>query len=282
MLTHLPLSFCRSLSFCLPYILCSVSLLPVPPTVTVSPDKPVIASGNDVQLNCSGTTSAYYVVWYKNGALIYGEDLTVPYILMQPPQGITVDSSYTMMISTLTIELSEFSDSGSYTCAVSCRARGVQFGMIPANLQDTSDVRVYGKSKYDYSIPSVASEFGKEHTTFICLCPSLGHPAPPNGLSAVIKLDDTSPVTANISWMALMDNVTGIPPGENQTLRYLVEVSTSTSAVLFNATVDHPTNTVEAPNLPACENLTVSVTAENLFFNGASVSEYFMTVEQGW
>ena len=79
-----------------------------------------------------------------------------------------------------------------------------------------------------------------------------------------------------------MDNVTGIPPGENQTLRYLVEVSTSTSAVLFSTTVDHPTSTVEAPNLPACENLTVSVTAENLSFNGTAASESFMTVEPGW
>ena len=115
-----------------------------------------------------------------------------------------------------------------------------------------------------------------------CLCTSLGRPAPPNELSAVINQDDTSPVTANISWMALMGNATGIPPGENQTLRYFVEVSNSTSAVLFSATVDHPTNTVEAPNLPACENLTVSVTAENLFFNGTAAFEDFLTVEPGW
>ena len=79
-----------------------------------------------------------------------------------------------------------------------------------------------------------------------------------------------------------MDNAIGIPPGGNQTLRYFVEVSNSTSVVLFSATVDHPTNTVEVPNLPACENLTVSVTAENLFFNGTSASEDFMTVEPGW
>ena len=89
------------------------------------------------------------------------------------------------------------------------------------------------------------------------------------------------PVTAVISWMALLDNATGIPPGGNTSLRYFVEVSNSTSAVLFSATVDHPTNTVEAPNLPACENLTVSVTAENLFFNGTSASEDLMTVEPG-
>ena len=79
-----------------------------------------------------------------------------------------------------------------------------------------------------------------------------------------------------------MGNATGIPPGENQTLRYFVEVSNNTSAVLFSTTVDHPTNTVEAPNLPACENLTVSVTAENLYFNGTAAIETFMTVEPGW
>ena len=70
---------------------------------------------------------------------------------MAPPQGITVVSSYTMMISTLTIEMAVFSDSGSYTCAVSCGAKGVEFGMIPMNLQGTSDVCVYGKS-YSMSI----------------------------------------------------------------------------------------------------------------------------------
>ena len=81
--------------------------------------------------------------------------------------------------------------------------------------------------------------------------------------------------------MALMDNATGIPPGGNQTLRYFVEVSNSSSAVLFSGAVDQATNMVEAPNLPACENLTVSVTAENLFFNGTPARKDFMTVELG-
>ena len=106
-------------------------------------------------------------------------------------------------------------------------------------------------------------------------------PSAPNGLEVVIKADDTTPVTAVISWMALMDSATGIPLGGNQTLRYFVEVSNSSSAVLFSATVDHPTNMVEAPNLPACENLTVSVTAMNLFFNETTASQAFMTVEPG-
>ena len=79
-----------------------------------------------------------------------------------------------------------------------------------------------------------------------------------------------------------MENATGIPTGRNKTLTYFVVVSDTTLAVLFSATVNHPNDTLEAPNLPACDNLTLSVTAENLFFNGTSVSETFMTVESGW
>ena len=118
---------------------------------------------------------------------------------------------------------------------------------------------------------------------FITLCDLYFSESPNalNGLEVVIKTDDTTPVTAVISWMALMDSATGIPPGGKQTLRYFAEVSNSSSAVLFSPTVDYPTNMTEAPNLPACENLTVSVTAENLFFNGTTASQAFMTVEPG-
>ena len=118
---------------------------------------------------------------------------------------------------------------------------------------------------------------------FITLCDPYSSEPPnaPNDLEGVIKADDTTPVTAVISWMALMDSATGIPPGGNQILTYFVEVSTSSSAMLFSTTVDHPTNMTKAPNLPACENLTVSVTAENLFFNGTTASQAFMKVEIG-
>ena len=119
------------------------------------------------------------------------------------------------------------------------------------------------------------------HATLFVLSFYSEPPSAVNGLSVVIQPNATSPVTANISWTTVIDNATGISPGGNQTLSYFVEVSNSTSAVLFTDTVDHPTNTVEAPNLPACENLTVSVTAENLFFIGTPASEDFMTVEPG-
>ena len=134
-------------------------------------------------------------------------------------------------------------------------------------------------------VPNVAFQATMLWCLVITLCMSPLHssepPNAPNGLEVVIKADDAAPVTAVISWMALMDSAMGIPPGGNQTLRYFVEVRDSSSAVLFSATVDHPTNMTEAPNLPACENLTVSVTAENLFFNGTTASEDFMTVEPG-
>ena len=87
----------------------------------------------------------YSVSWYKNGVLIYEEDLAASSVLMGPPQGISVDSGYTTMMSTLTIVSAALDDSGSYTCAVTCGAKGMEFGMIAGNLTDTAEVFVYGE-----------------------------------------------------------------------------------------------------------------------------------------
>ena len=102
-------------------------------------------TGSDISLQCSWDTSVYYVAWYKNGVLIYEEDLAASSVLMGPPQGISVDSGYTTMMSILTIASAALDDSGSYTCAVTCGAKGVEFGMIAGNLQDTAEVFVYGE-----------------------------------------------------------------------------------------------------------------------------------------
>ena len=117
------------------------------PTVTVSTVQPTsdYPSGTNISLQCSWNTSVYYVAWYKNGALIYDKDLAASSVLMGPPQGISVDSNFTMMMSTLTIESAALNDSGNYTCAVTCGAKGVGFGMIEGNLQDTAEVFVYGE-----------------------------------------------------------------------------------------------------------------------------------------
>ena len=80
-----------------------------------------------------------------NGTLIYEENLATSSVLMGPTQGISVDSGYTTMLSNLTIVKAALDDSGSYTCAVTCGAKGVEFGMIAGNLTDTAEVFVYGE-----------------------------------------------------------------------------------------------------------------------------------------
>ena len=102
-------------------------------------------AGSNSTLLCMWNTSVYYVAWYKNGTLIYEEDLAAPSTLMGPSQGFTVVSDFTLMTSTLTIDNATLDDSGNYTCAVTCGARGVEFGMIAGNLQDTTEVFVYGE-----------------------------------------------------------------------------------------------------------------------------------------
>ena len=87
----------------------------------------------------------YYVLWFKDGELIHEEELAAPFILMGPPQGFTVVSDFTVMMSYLTIANATLDNSGNYTCAATCGARGVEFGMITANLQCTTEVFVYGK-----------------------------------------------------------------------------------------------------------------------------------------
>ena len=87
----------------------------------------------------------YYVLWFKDGEPIHEEDLAAPSILMGPPQGFTAVSDFIVMMSNLTVANATMDDSGNYTCAATCGARGVEFGMITANLQGTTEVFVYGK-----------------------------------------------------------------------------------------------------------------------------------------
>ena len=127
------------------YVFLSYSL--AQPAVTVSTVQPTSGypNGTNISLHCSWNTSVYYVAWYKNGVLIYDKDLAASSVLMGPPQGISVDSNFTMMMSTLTIESAALDDSGNYTCAVTCGAKGVELDMIAGNLQNTAEVFVYGE-----------------------------------------------------------------------------------------------------------------------------------------
>ncbi len=136
--------FPNNLQLCV--ITCTVSS-PVPPSVTVSPVESTsdYPTGSDISLQCSWDTLVYYVAWYKNGVLIYEEDLSASSVLMGPPQGISVDSDFTKMMSSLTIDRATLDDSDNYTCAVTCGAKGEEFGMIAGKLQDTTEVFIYGE-----------------------------------------------------------------------------------------------------------------------------------------
>ena len=120
---------------------------PDSPAVTVSPVESTsnYPAGTNISLQCSWDTLVYSVSWYKNGVLIYEEDLAASSVLMGPPQGISVDSDYTTMMSTLTIVSATLDDSGNYTCAVTCGAKGVEFDLIAGNLTNTAEVFVYGE-----------------------------------------------------------------------------------------------------------------------------------------
>ena len=130
-----------------PNLICCTVSPTAPPTVKVSPVESTsdYPAGANISLQCSWDTSVYSVSWYKNGVLIYEEDLAASFVLMGPSQGISVDSDYTTMMSTLTIVSAALDDSGNYTCAVTCGAKGVEFGMIAGNLQDTAEVFVHGE-----------------------------------------------------------------------------------------------------------------------------------------
>ena len=85
----------------------------------------------------------YYVAWYKDGVLISSEDLASGTNLM-PPSGVSVASNYEDRQSILTIESASITDTGNYTCAVSCGAKDVVFNMIADDLKSTSVVTDYG------------------------------------------------------------------------------------------------------------------------------------------
>ena len=110
------------------HTVCSNVPFPVLPTVIVSTVESTsdYPAGSNISLVCSWTTSVYYVAWYKDDDLLYDEDLAAPYVLMAPPQGIYIASDFSLMMSTLIIDNATWDDSGNYTCAVTCRASGIE------------------------------------------------------------------------------------------------------------------------------------------------------------
>ena len=95
-------------------------------------------------MTCAWDTPVYYVAWYKDGVLISSEDLASGTTLISP-SGVRVASSYEGRQSILTIESASITDTGNYTCAVSCGAKDVVFNMIADDLKSTTLVTVYGE-----------------------------------------------------------------------------------------------------------------------------------------
>ena len=120
------------------------------PNVTSEDNETCVYSPANVTLQCSWSSPSYYVAWYKDGGLIYSEDLSVPNVLMQASVGCVVESSYSSRTSTLTILSSSIDDSGNYTCAVSCGARNVSFNDIHPVVADHIVVSVYGEYVHMY------------------------------------------------------------------------------------------------------------------------------------
>ena len=123
---------------------CPFSAMPVP-TVTSDSIGNCVSSLSTVTLHCSWSSSSYYVGWYKDGRVIYSEDLSVPSVLTPASAGLFVASGYHDRSSNLTILSSSVADGGNYTCVVSCGARVVNFVDIPSDVSSSISISVYGK-----------------------------------------------------------------------------------------------------------------------------------------
>ena len=113
------------------------------PVVTLTPDvDPLEGNATDnITLTCSWNSTVFYLVWFKDGAPLYSMDLV---------RGDTVDStstSVTVEVEGLssTLTFSQVSDSGSYTCAVTCRAKDSAEEDIPVQFRVTKEVLIYGE-----------------------------------------------------------------------------------------------------------------------------------------
>ena len=116
--------------------------MPDDPTVTLTPDvDPLEGNATDnVTLTCSWNTTVFYLVWFKDGTLLYSRDLV---------SGVTVDNTSASVEVEVegqnsTLTFSQVNDSGNYTCAVTCRAKDSAEGDIPMQYKATKEVLIYG------------------------------------------------------------------------------------------------------------------------------------------
>ena len=117
-------------------------LAPTSLSTTVEPLE--YSLGDEVSVTCTWDPPVYYVAWYKDRVLISSEDLASGTTLMSP-SGVNATSSYENSRSILTIESASITDTGNYTCVVTCGAKDVAFNMIADDIKSTTLVTVYGE-----------------------------------------------------------------------------------------------------------------------------------------
>ena len=112
------------------------------PVLTLTPDvDPLEGNATDnVTLTCSWNSTVFYLVWFKDGAPLYSRDLV---------SGDTVDNTNASVAVEVegrssTLTFSQVSDSGNYTCAVTCRAKDSAEEDIPEQFRATKEVVIYG------------------------------------------------------------------------------------------------------------------------------------------
>ena len=95
---------------------------------------------DNVTLTCSWNSTVFYLVWFKDGAPLYSRDLV---------SGDTVDNTNASVAVEVegrssTLTFSQVSDSGNYTCAVTCRVKDSAEEDIPVQFRATKEVLIYG------------------------------------------------------------------------------------------------------------------------------------------
>ena len=110
--------------------------------MVLTPDgSPLEGNATDnATLTCSWNSTVFYLVWFKDGAPLYSRDLV---------SGDTVDSTGASVAVEVegrssTLTFSQVSDSGNYTCAVTCRAKDSAEEDIPVQLRASTEMLIYG------------------------------------------------------------------------------------------------------------------------------------------
>ena len=113
------------------------------PVVTLTPAVDQL-EGNataNITLTCSWNSTVFYLVWFKDGAPLYSRDLVSGDISDNTSASVSVEVEEPN--STLTF--SQVSDSGNYTCAVTCIAKNSAEEDIPEQFRATKEVLIYGE-----------------------------------------------------------------------------------------------------------------------------------------